>query len=446
MVYAGYSEAEGASSDAIWPHRWVVNIPGNASGKGEYDGVKLQDYACTAELRGNEGSTTMAGIGVFCHEFGHVLGLPDYYDTDYSGTNGSSVGLYGVSVMSSGGYNEDGSVPPSYGPIEKLQIGWSTLKDLSELPNGEVTVNPWVASNKNTEIYFIPTEEEGEIFMLESRAAEGWDEPLDGSGLIITQWDNKEYKNPKESFAYKNTENTVNIDPYHMYVRYRESYGMAINGRSPRLSQIAYPGERKKDSFSAGSYGFISWGGETLPIALNEIKDNNGVVTFMKEAASNEPAMASSITQNTAKVVFLRSGSNAWSIKYRTDGGDWKQRSSIMETSVILTKLAPGSEYECVITNSDDEEFELSFTTLPLTGATSVIANIESQYKLGDSYTPSVINISDPYDAIEWTVNNEGTDSNGDLKFTATGKSAVRCRIIYSDGSVEVLTKEVNVK
>ena len=83
VYYAGHNEAEGADESTIWPHRWVV-VPGhNYDGKISsitFNGVKLFDYACSSELKGNRGNN-MCGIGTFCHEFGHVLGLPDYYHT-----------------------------------------------------------------------------------------------------------------------------------------------------------------------------------------------------------------------------------------------------------------------------------------------------------------------------------------------------------------------------
>ncbi len=72
IYYAGHNEAEGADENTIWPHRSTVQ---NASAI--VSGVRIYDYACTSELRGRSG-VSMCGIGTFCHEFGHVLGLPDY--------------------------------------------------------------------------------------------------------------------------------------------------------------------------------------------------------------------------------------------------------------------------------------------------------------------------------------------------------------------------------
>jgi len=72
VFFAGHNEAEGGPDYTIWPHAWNVYYENVV-----YDGVRLSSYACASELRGHQG-TTMAGIGTYCHEFGHVLGMPDF--------------------------------------------------------------------------------------------------------------------------------------------------------------------------------------------------------------------------------------------------------------------------------------------------------------------------------------------------------------------------------
>ena len=89
MYYAGHNEAEGGPTNSIWPHMWELSAAGKTI---TLDGVQVDRYACTSELRGASG-TTMCGIGTACHEFGHAMGLPDMYDTDYT-TNGNAGGLY----------------------------------------------------------------------------------------------------------------------------------------------------------------------------------------------------------------------------------------------------------------------------------------------------------------------------------------------------------------
>ena len=112
IYYAGHNEAEGGGANTIWPHRSAI------MGDERVNGKRIYDYACTSELRGSAGNG-MCGIGTFCHEFGHVLGLPDYYDTGY---NQYTVGTW--DIMCSGSYNGSGKTPPSYTAGERFQLGW----------------------------------------------------------------------------------------------------------------------------------------------------------------------------------------------------------------------------------------------------------------------------------------------------------------------------------
>ena len=77
IIVAGYNEAEGAAERTIWPHYSTIN-----NGK-KYSGKSISGYLITSEYRGS-GGKVQAGIGTYCHEFGHALGLPDLYDTSVS--------------------------------------------------------------------------------------------------------------------------------------------------------------------------------------------------------------------------------------------------------------------------------------------------------------------------------------------------------------------------
>jgi len=182
IYYAGHNEAEGGASNTIWPHRSVV------SGDNRVDGKLIYDYACTSELRGSAGNS-MCGIGTFCHEFGHVLGLPDYYDTEHSSTY--TIGTW--DIMCSGSYNGNGKTPPTYTAGERFQLGWVTPVQLTEA--GLYTLEP--IENGSKQIYLIANETHNiswsnpspsEYWLLENRQRVGWDRhssSLPGTGLLI---------------------------------------------------------------------------------------------------------------------------------------------------------------------------------------------------------------------------------------------------------------------
>ncbi|MBN2777846.1 MAG: M6 family metalloprotease domain-containing protein [Bacteroidales bacterium] len=174
VVYAGYSEASGASEDAIWPHRWALPWPGE-----DYDGVTVYDYSCSNELYGNSG-TYITGIGTVCHEFGHNCGLPDYYDTDYTGSGGEAFTLGAWDVMDGGAYNNYGCTPPFFNSFSRYIVGWQTP---TLLQSPETVALPNTAENNIS--YYYNTQTSNEYFLLENRQKISWDLYIPHHGLII---------------------------------------------------------------------------------------------------------------------------------------------------------------------------------------------------------------------------------------------------------------------
>lgn len=171
LIYPGYSQSNGGGEDTIWPHANYI------SSTETYDGVRISRYACSSELYGNSGSVR-SGIGTFCHEFGHVLGLPDLYDTDYE-ENGQAFHPSAWNLMANGNHNEDGRIPARMSLYERFILGYiKEAKDLDD--SGEIHLN----GLDNPELYRIPTPNEGEFFLPEVRDGKGFDKTLP-AGLII---------------------------------------------------------------------------------------------------------------------------------------------------------------------------------------------------------------------------------------------------------------------
>jgi len=188
MIYAGYSQAEGGGEDTIWPHQGYTS--------GRFDGKNLGAYLCTAELRGNRGNQ-MCGIGTVCHEFGHSLGLPDFYDTDYE-ENGESGGLYSFSIMSSGSYNNNGCTPPYLNSEERMLLGWGE-EQTPFTGRGSVTLAPV----QDGVAYRTETTMAGEYFVYECRTKTGWDRYIPSGGLVVYHVDksNRGSLNPSSQWA-----------------------------------------------------------------------------------------------------------------------------------------------------------------------------------------------------------------------------------------------------
>jgi len=174
VIYAGYGEEAGASADAIWAHAWNITPI-------TLDGTIVSKYSCSAELSGNSG-TSICTIGVICHEFGHVLGAPDYYDTDYELSGGNFKGTGNWDIMAGGSWNNDGKTPAHHNVYTKVYIyHWAQATELTTTQS--IEVNPTETSNAS--FYKLTTSSSGDYFLMENRQQTGFDSAIPGHGMII---------------------------------------------------------------------------------------------------------------------------------------------------------------------------------------------------------------------------------------------------------------------
>ena len=178
VVYAGHGEADYDNPDLIWPHKWSLSASPHKKAL-KISGEKINVYACASELNhlGN-----IAGIGAFCHEFSHCLGLPDMYNT----TNTKDNGIGYNSLMAAGSYLGGGYCPCGYSAYEKTSCGWitpKTLKNDTTITNLETTTN-------NGDAYIMYNDANNdEYYILENRQRKGWDTYLPDSGMLAMHID-----------------------------------------------------------------------------------------------------------------------------------------------------------------------------------------------------------------------------------------------------------------
>ncbi|MGY1987041.1 immune inhibitor A domain-containing protein [Blastococcus sp. SYSU DS0669] len=164
-VHSGEGEEVGGGvlgDDAIWSHRWynqtnrvgtagpTVNGAVNPLGGTPVGGSKywIGDYTVEPEN---------GGVGVFAHEFGHDLGLPDLYDT--SGNSGGAENSTAFwTLMSSGSYGnsgrpEDGigTQPIHMGAWEKLQLGWLNYEVVDPGESADLRLGPSAYNSKENQ-------------------------------------------------------------------------------------------------------------------------------------------------------------------------------------------------------------------------------------------------------------------------------------------------------
>lgn len=177
VLYAGTGEADSDDEDAIWPHEWELSIVDKSI---TLDGVVIDTYACSNEV---DAYGDIEGIGVFCHEFSHCLGFPDFYDIMYDGNFGMSE----FDLMDMGSYNGGGFVPAGYSAHEKMMAGW--LEPI-ELSDADMQVGNLKAQSEGGAAYIIYNKAHpDEYYMLENRQQTGWDAELPDAGLMISHID-----------------------------------------------------------------------------------------------------------------------------------------------------------------------------------------------------------------------------------------------------------------
>lgn len=180
MFYAGKGEAtEGQGSSNtyyLWPCEWDDD---EDRAGGNYQNVHFNSFFVGNEL--NTGGSKMMGPGLFCHEFGHALGLPDFYVTDYSYDRDDAFGNW--SVMDCGAYVGDSYAPIGYTAYEKSYMGWLDLEEIGDA--SEVTLQSPFGMAENSA--YIIRNSTTESFIFENRQPGTWYPSSYGSGVLVSR-------------------------------------------------------------------------------------------------------------------------------------------------------------------------------------------------------------------------------------------------------------------
>lgn len=188
VLYAGYGQATGGPTGTIWPNAWTLDEAlQNNDGNGGFsiDGVFINQYACSNELYLDSGTVPM-GLGVFCHEFSHCMGLPDMYDTNY----GSTPTMGDWDLLAGGSYNGPqgiGWCPAGWTSYERAYAGWL---ELTELKAGDIIKDMTSLEEADGKAYVIYNDNhKDEYYLLENHKGMGWDKYTPENGLLIIHVD-----------------------------------------------------------------------------------------------------------------------------------------------------------------------------------------------------------------------------------------------------------------
>ncbi len=280
VVYAGYGESDNTSQTSlIWPHMyWLSAYEGYANSPLILDGTLIETYACANELKADD---KVNGIGTFCHEFSHCLGIPDLYDT---GDFGAAFGMSSWSLMDFGCYNGDGYLPSGYTGYEKMCVGWMEPVELST----DTVITGMRPVSEGGQSYLLRHPDNGrELLVIDNRQLTGYDAALPGHGLLVTQ-----IVYDQEAWAH----NEVNLseNDYERWTIYH-----ADNTDTPYDQEGDPFPYYKRDSLTVNSTPALLFhtptasGSYATPYSLTHItEDGDGLMSFtltVRENAADNP-------------------------------------------------------------------------------------------------------------------------------------------------------------
>lgn len=276
IIYAGYPASMSGNPNDIWPKS-------GTGGFGTYDGKKVSRFGVHAELNfglelNQKNGFLLSGIGLFCHEFSHTLGLPDLYPTvDASKVDNQNPEMW--DLMDGGEYTYNGGYCPTpYSPWEMDAMGWATPIELSD-EKQTVTLKSY---GKERIAYKIKGEN-NEYLLLQNIQIGGWWTGVAyvyKTGMLVWRID---YNN-EDVNLFDNPNNTlgkpkVMIVPADGYVISDYNHGDGKQWTDDQYKESLqgdpFPGATNKTELLS-----VELNNSTLEKPIYNIKEENGVITF----------------------------------------------------------------------------------------------------------------------------------------------------------------------
>lgn len=269
IIYAGRGENyENADVNTIWPHASIIDIDSRNDPVIYKSGIQKIRYACTCELFWDSDSIP-DGIGSFCHEFSHTLGLPDFYNTSSESESISNASMGYWSVMDYGMYENGGFSPVGYTAFEKYSLGWL---DIEEIDYPAIYSLNEIGSKPEPEAgihsaYRLNTGYDDQFIILENHIRTGWYKYQASQGLMVTavNYDNNRWVG--------NTVNNQRINKRYAILPADNNYHRDTN------SSDLFP---YQDIDSVTTLGTpVLKAGPSFPLySIYDIKLENGLVSF----------------------------------------------------------------------------------------------------------------------------------------------------------------------
>lgn len=250
VIYAGRGENyNGSDPNTIWPHQYDIALT-------RVDGLTRVNYLLSCELFWDS-DDIIDGIGVFCHEFSHVLGLPDFYDTK----SGTSTCLGSWSIMDYGIYGNLGFAPSGYTAFERYSLGWMDIPVADAV--GRYSLEDL---DGKADAYRLNTDDDDKFIILENHQKKGWFRYQKESGLLVT------------TVSYKKKDwlqNTVNVSARNYAV-------IPADNKSGKENETGdlYPYFRKDSITMFSNPALKVYDGDYITFPVTGIRNSGGTVSF----------------------------------------------------------------------------------------------------------------------------------------------------------------------
>lgn len=326
IIYAGYGESVSSIDSTLWPKAFVCGTNIKKDGKyvrlagisNELNGHPDVHYSSTSGLLIN-------GVGLFCHEFSHCMGLPDFYPTvspQWTTANGKqdfdaydNQGMEEWDVMDNGIYLYNGYSPTAYTAWEREKMGWLTIETLTR--EGKVELKSIDQGGKAYRIKNDKNTSGNEYYIVENIQAKGWNYKLPASGMMVSHVEyvpwafsvfhggdnsvNNIKKHPRMTIvpadgylpsSYRKVSDNSNLTaPYMKKKQYDE-----------QLAGDLYPGKNNVNRLTDAQnmVNYAPWTGGMLNKPIYNIALKNGIVTFdfLKDQTSTGIEQPESATEN----------------------------------------------------------------------------------------------------------------------------------------------------
>ncbi len=262
VIYAGHSaNTSGNKATNIWPKSGTITI------SNKFDGKSIRRYGVSNELNGSEKTSKnnkkINGIGLFCHEFSHTLGLPDIYAYNTDAENQDNQGMEYWDIMDGGTGIRGGRVPASYLAWEREVMGWMNIDELKK----DITINNLKSIDNGGKAYKIVNPNNfNEYIVLQSMQKgtwnQGWGDNTYGKGLFAYRIS---YKSDKVNiFDYPNNlkgKPRVIPIPADGKILAAANAGGKLNVYTAQLNGDPYPynGINKIDNFTMYDGTILKW-------------------------------------------------------------------------------------------------------------------------------------------------------------------------------------------